>query len=261
MAETSSSFAGFTPAAIQFLADLAQNNDRAWFGPRKAEYERLLKEPLEQLCVALAGEFAARGLPLQADPKRSPFRIYRDTRFSGDKSPYKTNIAASFPWVEARAGGGTTSAGAATTGTEATGGAAAASAKAAIGVEERHGVGGYVNFRPGEMYVGGGMYMPPKPRIDAFRRAVLDDPGRVRAALEDPGFVAWFGAAHPHETLKRVPPGYPADHPQADLLRWKDVIFMRRLADEEVCSPDLPVRLAGGFAAAMPVFRFLATLR
>lgn len=243
MAETSSSFAGFTPAAIQFLADLAQNNDRAWFGPRKAEYERLLKEPLEQLCVALAGEFAARGLPLQADPKRSPFRIYRDTRFSGDKSPYKTNIAASFPWVQASAG------------------AAAAGTEAAIGVEERHGVGGYVNFRPGEMYVGGGMYMPPKPRIDAFRRAVLDDPGRVRAALEDPGFVAWFGAAHPHETLKRVPPGYPADHPQADLLRWKDVIFMRRLADEEVCSPDLPVRLAGGFAAAMPVFRFLATLR
>lgn len=243
MAETSSSFAGFTPAAIQFLADLAQNNDRAWFGPRKAEYERLLKEPLEQLCVALAGEFAARGLPLQADPKRSPFRIYRDTRFSGDKSPYKTNIAASFPWVQASAGAG------------------AAGTEAAIGVEERHGVGGYVNFRPGEMYVGGGMYMPPKPRIDAFRRAVLDDPGRVRAALEDPGFVAWFGAAHPHETLKRVPPGYPADHPQADLLRWKDVIFMRRLADEEVCSPDLPVRLAGGFAAAMPVFRFLATLR
>ena len=242
MAETSSSFAGFTPAAIQFLADLAQNNDRAWFGPRKAEYERLLKEPLEQLCVALAGEFAARGLPLQADPKRSPFRIYRDTRFSGDKSPYKTNIAASFPWVEASAG------------------AAAAGTEAAIGVEERHGVGGYVSFRPGEMYVGGGMYMPPKPRIDAFRRAVLDDPGRVRAALEDPGFVAWFGAAHPHETLKRVPPGYPADHPQADLLRWKDVIFMRRLADEEVGSPDLPVRLAGGFAAAMPVFRFLATL-
>jgi len=243
LAETSSSFAGFTPAAIQFLADLAQNNDRAWFAPRKAEYERLLKEPLEQLCVALAGEFAARGLPLQADPKRSPFRIYRDTRFSGDKSPYKTNIAASFPWVEASAG------------------AAAAGTEAAIGVEERHGVGGYVSFRPGEMYVGGGMYMPPKPRIDAFRRAVLDDPGRVRAALEDPGFVAWFGAAHPHETLKRVPPGYPADHPQADLLRWKDVIFMRRLADEEVCSPDLPVRLAGGFAAAMPVFRFLATLR
>jgi uncharacterized protein (TIGR02453 family) len=240
MATTPSPFAGFTPAAIQFLADLAQNNDRDWFQPRKAEYERLLKEPLEQLCVALAGELAARGLPLRADPKRSPFRIYRDTRFSSDKSPYKTNLAASFPWVGA--------------------GAATTAGDAVIGAEERHGVGGYVNFRPGEMYVGGGMYMPPRPRIEAFRRAVLDDPGRVRAVLEDPGFVGWFGGAHPHEALKRVPPGYPADHPQADLLRWKDVIFMRRLADEDVFSPDLPAQIAEGFSAAAAVFRFLAEL-
>ena len=64
-----------------------------------------------------------------------------------------------------------------------------------------------------------------------------------------------------HEALKRVPPGYPPDHPMADLFRWKDVVFGRRLADEEVCSPDLPDRLADGYAVAMPVFRFLATLR
>lgn len=247
MTATSPSFAGFTPAAIQFLADLAENNDRAWFQPRKGEYERLVRDPLEQLCVALAAEIAARGVPLRADPKQSPFRVYRDTRFSRDKSPYKTNVAASFPWIE-------TDSGAAAPG-------APTATGAPIGAEERHGVGGYVSFRPGEMYVGGGMYMPPKPRIDAFRRAVAADPDRVRAALEDPAFVAWFGGAHSHETLKRVPPGYPADHPQAHLLRWKDVIFMRRLADNEVFSPDLPARLADGFAAALPVFRFLAALR
>lgn len=252
MAETSS-FGGFTPAAIQFLVDLAEHNERAWFQPRKAEYERLLREPLEQLCLALAGELAARGLPLQADPRRSPFRIYRDTRFSRDKSPYKTNVAASFPWVEGRPAE-------ASMGQSPTPGATPA-IDAPIGAEERHGVGGYVSIRPGEMHVGGGMYMPPKPRLEAFRRLVVSDPGRVTAALEDPGFVAWFGGAHPHEMLKRVPPGYPADHPQADLLRWKDVIFMRRLADEEVFSPDLPGHLAEGFAAAGPVFRFLATLR
>ncbi len=100
MSSATQPFAGFTPEAIQFLADLARNNDRAWFAPRKADYERLLKEPLEALCVALADRFAARGIPLAADPKRSPFRIYRDTRFSKDKSPYKTNLGASFPWVE-----------------------------------------------------------------------------------------------------------------------------------------------------------------
>ena len=80
-------FTGFEPEAIQFLADLAQNNDRAWFQPRKAEFERLLKEPMEAMIAALAEAFAARGVPMLADPKRSPFRIYRDTRFSKDKSP------------------------------------------------------------------------------------------------------------------------------------------------------------------------------
>ncbi len=80
-------FAGFSPDALQFLADLAANNDRAWFKPRKADYERLIKEPLEALCVALADRFDALRLPLEADPRRSPFRIYRDVRFSNDKSP------------------------------------------------------------------------------------------------------------------------------------------------------------------------------
>ena len=81
-------FTGFAPEATDFLAELAQNNDRAWFQPRKAEYERLLKGPMEALVAALAERFEARGIPLRADPKRSIFRIYRDTRFVRDKSPY-----------------------------------------------------------------------------------------------------------------------------------------------------------------------------
>ena len=233
-APATTAFRGFRREAIQFLADLAANNERAWFQPRKADYERLLKEPMEQLCAALAERFAARAIPLRADPKRSPFRIYRDTRFSKDKSPYKTQVAANFPWLEP-------------SGDEPDAGA--------------HGNGGYFNFQPGEMYVGGGMWMPEKPRLDAFRAAVRDKPERVRAALEEPGFVAAFNGAHTHEQLKRVPAGYPADHPLADMFRWKDVIFGRRLSDREVLSPDLPDTLADGFAAALPVFRFLATLR
>lgn len=230
-------FAGFTPQAIQFLSDLAVNNDRAWFQPRKADYERLLKEPLEALCAALGERLAARDIPLQADPKRSPFRIYRDTRFSRDKSPYKTNLGASFPWVETTGGGGDP-------------------------VDPgAHANGGYFNFQPGEMYAGGGMWMAEKPRLDALRRAIVETPDRVREAIEDPAFVAWFGDVHTHESLKRIPAGYPQDHPMAEMFRWKDVVFGRRLSDAEVCSPGLPDLLAEGYAAALPVFRFLATLR
>ena len=233
------SFAGFTPEAIQFLADLAEHNDRAWFQPRKADYERLLKEPMEALVGELAQRFEAKGLPLLADPKRSPFRIYRDTRFSRDKSPYKTHVAASFPWVD---------------------GPAARSGADEAPDRTPHGNGAYFNFQPGEMYAGGGMWMPETPRLEALRRAIVDEPGRVRAAIEDSGFVAWFGGVNSHEALKRVPPGWPADHPMADMFRWKDMVFGRRLSDAEVCAPDLAERLTDGYVAAVPVFRFLATL-
>ena len=238
MAVASQPFAGFSKDAIQFLADLAENNDRAWFQPRKAEFERLLKEPMEAMIAELADRLEARGVPILADPKRSPFRIYRDTRFSKDKSPYKTHLGASFPWTgraPAAAGGDHD--------------------------ERAHGNGGYFHFQPGEMYVGGGMWMMDKPMIEAFRSMVRDDPERVRAAIEESGFKAWWTEIRSHEELKRIPPGYPPEHPMAHMFRWKDVVFGRRLADDEVLSPDLPDRLAEGYQAATPVFRLLDALR
>jgi uncharacterized protein (TIGR02453 family) len=235
MVVETSTFTGFRPEAIDFLAELAQNNDRAWFQPRKSDYERLLKEPMEALVTALADRFEARGLPLQADPKRSVSRIYRDTRFAKDKSPYKSNIYARFPWVGKGSDHDASDEGA-------------------------QGPGGYFNVMPGESYVGGGMWMPEKPRLDAFRAAILDEPDRVRAALEDPGFLAEFGPVHSHDSLKRVPPGLPPDHPMAELFRYKDVIFGRNLSDDEVHSPELPDILTNAYAAAVPVFRFLSTL-
>ena len=75
------------------------------------------------------------------------------------------------------------------------------------------------------------------------------------------GQERWEPGVHPHEQLKRVPPGYPPDHPMAEQLRWKDVVFGRRLSDADVTSATLPDLIADGFAAALPVFRFLGTLR
>ena len=100
MTAPASAFEGFRPEAVQFLADLAEHNERPWFQARKGDYERLLKLPLEAFCAALDERFKARAVPLTADPARSPFRIYRDVRFSKDKSPYKTNVGASFQFVE-----------------------------------------------------------------------------------------------------------------------------------------------------------------
>ena len=91
--------------------------------------------------------------------------------------------------------------------------------------------------------------------------SVRDDPDRVRAALEDPAFVAWFGDAHGARRAEAVPARLPAGPPDGPACScWKDVVFGRRLSDDEVLSPDLPDRLAEGYATAMPVFRFLSTL-
>jgi len=226
-------FQGFSHDAMQFLVDLGLNNDRSWFQPRKADYERLLKEPLEALCIDLAAEFERRSVPLRADPKKSPFRIYRDTRFSKDKSPYKTNVAASFPWVGT---GDATS----------------------PGESERHG-GGYFHLAPDGAWMGGGMWHPEPARLAAFRRAVDREPDQTLAALNDPAFLARFEPVH-GATLKRVPQGYAPDHPQAELLKLKDVTFGRELTANEAFSADLPRILADDFAAALPVMAFLASL-
>lgn len=240
MTTTSPALAGFRPEAIAFLAELAENNARDWFQPRKGEYERLLKRPLENLCAALETEFRARSIPLHADPVSSPFRIYRDVRFSKDKSPYKTVVSASFSWVADDAD--LASAGRSHT-------------------EAVHGSGGYFSFGPGNIYAGGGVWHPDGRWLSAFRRRLLDDHEGFRAVVDAPAFVAEFGAVSDEgESLKRVPPGVPADHPAADYLRMKNVTFGRRLSDEEVFSPTLPALLADVFAAGTPLLRYLASI-
>jgi uncharacterized protein (TIGR02453 family) len=227
------SFSGFTPDAMQFLVDLAFNNERTWFQAHKSDYERLLKVPLEQMCTDLGDELATRGVALRADAKSSPFRIYRDTRFSKDKTPYKTNVAASFPWV----GDG---------------------AATSDGQSERHG-GGYFHMSPEGSYMGGGMWHPDPARLAAYRKAIDEDPDTALGALQDPIFLARFEPVHGDE-YKRVPTGYSPDHPHADLLKLKDITFGREMTDEEVFSADLPKILAEDYAAAVPVMRWLASL-
>ena len=236
MPPATETFTGFRPEAIQFLADLAENNDRAWFTPRKADFERLLKRPLESLCLALDDRFRARGIPLSADPARSPFRIYRDVRFSKDKSPYKTNISASFPWSE---------------GVDPD----ESSPERAGGTDP----GGYFHLAPGEVYVGGGMWHPPATKLAAFRRAVADDPDGVRGLIDEPRFAATFGPLS-GEALKRAPTGFSPDHPEVGLLKLKDVTFGHRLSDADVMSADLPGTIADSFEVAVPVMRWLASL-
>ncbi|HYM84559.1 MAG TPA: DUF2461 domain-containing protein [Candidatus Dormibacteraeota bacterium] len=216
-------FEGFRPEALSFLVELALNNERSWFQPRKGEYERLLKDPLERLCLAVGDEFRARHLPLTADA-RSPFRIYRDVRFSRDKSPYKTAVSASFPWSG-----------------------------------EGGGVGGYFHLEPDRVFVGGGMWHPSPARLAAWRQAVVGRRDEVHAVIDDPAFEGSFGALD-GDRLTRAPAGYSSDDPDVDLLRLKDVTFGRRLADAAVQTPELPAAIAAILEPAVPFLGLLARL-
>jgi len=220
----STGFTGFQREALRFLVELSLNNDRSWFQPRKADYETLLKDPLERLCTALDDEFRTRGIPLTADPARSPFRIYRDVRFSKDKSPYKTNVGASFPWIG-----------------------------------EGGGVGGYFHLEPGKVFVGGGMWHPSPPRLAAWRSAVVTDRAGVHAAVEDSRFQATFRAVD-GDRLKRAPKGFAPDDPDIELLKLKDVTFGRPMSDADLLAPDLPARVAEMLGDATPILRLLAGL-
>ncbi len=174
-------FAGFTPQAIQFLVDLAENNDRAWFQPRKADYERLLKEPLEALCTALAEPFPP-GASCSSRPQALavpdlPGHPVQQGQIALQDPPGRHLLVAR----DGQWGRGD---------------------RVDVGA---HGNGVYFSFQPGETYVGGGMWMAEKPRLDALRQAIVETPDRVQEAIEEPGFVAWFGGVRAHDSLKRHP--------------------------------------------------------
>jgi uncharacterized protein (DUF2461 family) len=151
-------------------------------------------------------------------------------------SLYKTNIGASFAFVERDALG----------------------APAAGATGTRRG-GGYFHLAPGEIFVGGGMWHPDPAPLAGWRTLVMRDPGRVHAAIDAPSFRGRFGELG-GDRLRRPPSGVPVDHPELPLLLLKDVTFGRRLGDDEAFSPNLPEALAADLATAAPLLRLLAAL-
>jgi uncharacterized protein (TIGR02453 family) len=200
-------FPGFDPAAFKFLRDLKRNNRREWLTPERKEiYQAHLLEPMRCLLAELRTRFVAEDLPFAPDPKRGIFRIYRDTRFRKDKTPFKTNIGAAIPFAD----------------------------------ESKEGVGNYLHIEPGECFYGGGAYFIDSGGLKRLRAAIDRDPDRLRAILRDlsDAFAPLEG-----EQLKRAPAGYPEDHPAIDLLRYKQMWAGRSFPDELASSRDLIDRI------------------
>ena len=194
-----------TKATLGFLAGLKRHNARAWFHANRERYDAARAEVVGLVDAVLAGLAHFEPNMLELDPEDCLFRIQRDTRFSTDKTPYKSHIGAFITDRGRR------------------------TARA----------GYYVHVEPGASLVAGGLYMPPGPELKAVRRALLEGgAAELRRIVGRPAFRKAFGAALPGARLKTVPRDVPRDHPDADLLRYTSFEVWHDLPDRAVLSPS-----------------------
>ena len=211
-------FPGFPPQARNFLRDLKANNRREWFTPRKAVFEEQVKAPMIELVLALGEELRDFGLDLVTAPEKAIYRIYRDVRFSKDKSPYKTHVAAVFT---------------------------------PRGLPKHAGAGLYFHVAPEEVLVGGGIYAPGPKQLLAIRRMIAAQPDRLRGVLQHRGFRRLFGEMSGGK-LKRVPKGFASDDPAADLLVYKQFLAGASLPADIVETPKLYRQIVKHFRGIEP---------
>ena len=213
----------FTSKTLAFLRALKRNNDREWFRARKDEYERHVRAPMIEVIGRLAADFRSFAPEMVADPKVSLFRIYRDTRFSEDKTPLKTHVAARFP---------------------------------PRGLTKGSGAGLYFEVAPGWVWIGGGLYQPSSQDLTRLREHVAVTHPRLHRIVTARGFTSVLGALE-GDRLTRVPRGYRADHPAADYLRYKQFLGFTQYDAAFATSSEFYPGLLAAFRALVPLVRFL----
>lgn len=196
----------FTPDFMAFLHDLYKNNNRDWFQLNKQRFEKHVKEPFEHFVAELINRIQREDPTVQCTAKQAIFRIYRDTRFSNDKTPYKTHMAAVI----------------------------------SAGNKVEHTVPGfYLHVGPGEIMMGGGAYMPDKDFLTRIRTKIAQEPGRVQKLLQDKTFARYYGKMQ-GEVNKVIPKEFKEAFAQQPLIAHKQFYFMAEYADEKLLlRPDL----------------------
>lgn len=216
-------FPGFSKEALSFLRGLKRNNNREWFLARKQIYEEKLRKPMVALVEAINAELARFAPAYVTDPSKAIYRFYRDTRFSSDKTPYKTHVAAIF---------------------------------LPRGLE-KHACGSlYFEVAPDYSGVAAGIYMPGPEQLLAVRRHIAENHERLNRILRRKTLRSLFGELC-GDSLTRVPKGFPADHPAADWLRMKQWYLWTEMPAELAVTPRLLPEILRRFRAALPLTDFL----
>lgn len=223
-------FTAFSPDLLAFLEELAANNHRAWFNDNKTRYEALVREPCLDFIAAMAEPLARFAPRFVAWPKKtggSLMRIYRDTRFSKDKTPYKTNVGIQFRHEMGR---------------------------------DVHAPGFYFHIDRDQVFIGAGVWHPASDALAAIRERIVERPDSWLESRDARSFKRHFQLAG--DSLKRAPRGFDPAHPQIDDLRRKDFIAIANLYHDDLYRPGLVKRLCRTYAHATPLVQFLcAALR
>jgi uncharacterized protein (TIGR02453 family) len=213
----------FTPRTLAFLRALKRNNDREWFKAQGDTFERDVRRPMIAVIERLADDFPSFAPDLIASPKVSLYRIYRDTRFSEDKTPLKTSIAALFPH---RA------------------------------LPKHAGAGLYFHIALDGIWMGGGIYAPQPVELRAIREHVAANHQRFRAIVESPSFRKHAGGLT-GERLQRVPRGFSPDHPAAEYIKFKQFLAGKSFPTAFATNPRFYSTLVGLYRDIAPFILFL----
>lgn len=213
----------FTSETLTFLRALKRNNDREWFKARRDRYETHVRGPMIALIERLAGDFPAFAPELVASPKASLYRIYRDTRFSDDKTPLKIQISASFRWR---------------------------------GLAKGEGAGLYLEVHPRWVWMGGGFWNPQAPQLVRIREHIAETYPEIDRLARAKPFTSLLGALD-GERLTRVPRGFPKDHPAAEYLKFRQFLGGREFPPEFATGAAFYPALIATYKAILPLVRFL----
>jgi uncharacterized protein (TIGR02453 family) len=219
-------FPGFSPKAITFLRQLKKNNDRAWFQPRKTLFEELIRNPMIELATLINDDLRLFAVDHLTDPKKAVHRIYRDTRFSKDKTPYKTRASAMFP-------------------------------RAGLGKEA--GAQFYYSLSAEGLHIAAGMFWPDPAELKFVRSKIADNAKKLRKLIEEPKLMRKLGKCQ-GESAVRVPKDFPADHPAQDLLRRKSFYFASTLETAVATGPKIRREIVDRFKLVAPMVAYLNEL-
>jgi uncharacterized protein (TIGR02453 family) len=221
-----SRFDGFPNQTFKFLRDLKKNNDRDWFNANKARYKDYVVAPMVSFIEAMDGRLAKVSDCFVADPRPnggSMFRIYRDTRFSNDKTPYKEHIACHFRHMAGK---------------------------------DAHAPGFYVHLENEQVFFGGGIWHAENAVLNQIRQAIVDDPDGWKAATRKKAFRERFGGLE-GDSLKRPPQGFDPDHPFIDDIKRKDFFGIQSVKPQVARTPEFVDEVTKAFVALKPLMEFL----